>query len=350
MNVPCRREFPNTKCYLIAVADLERSSRAISEATFLDEIYADLDDDGPRLVYADWLIEQGDPLGELIALQCSANPDTPEARTRVNSLVRTHRKLWLGDLAKVLVHITFRRGFLASFALAQNAAAREAEWLRLAQSPLLRTVEEIHIGRGNKRFFALFASSPAAANLRVLDHVGTAETMAIANGPPRRIDTLSCDTLPAPALLADVFGSSPGLPQIERLVTGYDRPPQIMATRWQDLATRCARSPLPRLRKIDAIIPLVPRDTDAAPRLIATVEALLAIPLARLRIALGDMGVTVTVEDASSLRIELIEEPPAVLVALWDVLGRLGFARVTIADGSADVRALVASHFANAVY
>ncbi|MBA3541481.1 MAG: TIGR02996 domain-containing protein [Deltaproteobacteria bacterium] len=29
------------------------------------------DDDAPRLVYADWLMERGDPRGELVALQCA---------------------------------------------------------------------------------------------------------------------------------------------------------------------------------------------------------------------------------------------------------------------------------------
>ena len=29
------------------------------------------DDDGPRMVYADWLMELGDPRGEFIAIQCT---------------------------------------------------------------------------------------------------------------------------------------------------------------------------------------------------------------------------------------------------------------------------------------
>ncbi|MBK7402200.1 MAG: TIGR02996 domain-containing protein [Myxococcales bacterium] len=38
-------------------------------AQFLEAIYADPAADGPRLVYADWLMERGDRLGEFIALQ-----------------------------------------------------------------------------------------------------------------------------------------------------------------------------------------------------------------------------------------------------------------------------------------
>jgi uncharacterized protein (TIGR02996 family) len=40
------------------------------EDTFLRAIIADPDDDGLRLIYADWLEEQGDPRGELVRLQC----------------------------------------------------------------------------------------------------------------------------------------------------------------------------------------------------------------------------------------------------------------------------------------
>ena len=36
---------------------------------FLAEIFSSLDDDGPRRVYANWLLEQGGPRGEFILLQ-----------------------------------------------------------------------------------------------------------------------------------------------------------------------------------------------------------------------------------------------------------------------------------------
>ncbi len=39
-------------------------------ADFLASILADPDDDTPRLQYADWLMERGDPRGEFIRVQC----------------------------------------------------------------------------------------------------------------------------------------------------------------------------------------------------------------------------------------------------------------------------------------
>ena len=38
---------------------------------FLEAIRAAPDDDVPRLVYADWLEERGEPLGEFIRVQCA---------------------------------------------------------------------------------------------------------------------------------------------------------------------------------------------------------------------------------------------------------------------------------------
>src|SRR5688500_1971060 len=43
---------------------------ASESAAWIARIAEAYDDDVPRLVYADWLQQQGDPLGELIMLQC----------------------------------------------------------------------------------------------------------------------------------------------------------------------------------------------------------------------------------------------------------------------------------------
>ena len=38
---------------------------------FLQAIIENPDDDAPRLLYADWLEERGDPRGEFIRVQCA---------------------------------------------------------------------------------------------------------------------------------------------------------------------------------------------------------------------------------------------------------------------------------------
>jgi uncharacterized protein (TIGR02996 family) len=61
----------------------------VTAASLLDEIRAALDDDGPRLVYADELMGQGDPRGEFIAVQCQL--------ARLGYARRAERYDWIGD-------------------------------------------------------------------------------------------------------------------------------------------------------------------------------------------------------------------------------------------------------------
>ena len=80
------------------------------------------DDDAPRLVYADWLIERGDPLGELIALQCAlaraeATDEMMEGETRAiereRALRRVYEDRWLGPLRAIVeAGWVMRRGFV----------------------------------------------------------------------------------------------------------------------------------------------------------------------------------------------------------------------------------------------
>jgi uncharacterized protein (TIGR02996 family) len=92
----------------------------------LRTIYANPDDDGPRLVYADWLTEKGDPRGEFIQLSCniaSRGPADPEWSDPASDLVRQaerakaleakHAKTWLAPVRQLMLGWQFERGFLA---------------------------------------------------------------------------------------------------------------------------------------------------------------------------------------------------------------------------------------------
>lgn len=87
-------------------------------------IRAARDDDTPRLVYADWLDEHGDPArAEFVRLQCwlSAHPESHpkwEANWyREQELIRDHGLRWLAPLAGYFRYTTpeFNRGFVTSF-------------------------------------------------------------------------------------------------------------------------------------------------------------------------------------------------------------------------------------------
>ncbi|MEP6860266.1 MAG: TIGR02996 domain-containing protein [Deltaproteobacteria bacterium] len=82
------------------------------------------DDDARRLVYADWLQQQGDPQGELIAIQiqlahATAN-ERAELETRARALLDAHAETWTAALGDGISHVTFQRGL----AYAARAAVR----------------------------------------------------------------------------------------------------------------------------------------------------------------------------------------------------------------------------------
>src|SRR5262245_33777618 len=77
------------------------------------------EDDGPRLVYSDWLEQHGDPeRAEFIRLQCElARPGRTSARrkrlqAREQELLKGHRERWLGKLRKSPLPWLFHRGFV----------------------------------------------------------------------------------------------------------------------------------------------------------------------------------------------------------------------------------------------
>lgn len=93
-----------------------RQSEAQTEAAMLEAIVTSPDDDGPRLVYADWLSERRNPLGEFITLQVgrSGRRATKDAREREARLLAGHRKELLGPFDGVVskTGLEFERGFL----------------------------------------------------------------------------------------------------------------------------------------------------------------------------------------------------------------------------------------------
>lgn len=118
-------------------ARLELSSRRAATKTadeFLLDIWQHADDDGPREVFADWLLERADPWGELITLQLSRWRKGPAARKlpRERALLEEHSKKWLGPLEPVVVTslMRFERGFLFGC---------RVHWRRLAAAPALMT-------------------------------------------------------------------------------------------------------------------------------------------------------------------------------------------------------------------
>lgn len=96
----------------------------------LEVIYRQPDDDGARLVYADALLERGDPRGEFISSQLRG--------VHLRDLLATHGQAWLGPLWGLAMKPGFGRGFLESCTL--GAVPREhwasPEWATLRAARL----------------------------------------------------------------------------------------------------------------------------------------------------------------------------------------------------------------------
>lgn len=167
---------------------------------FLNQILTDPDDDRPRMVYADYLMREGDPRGELIAVQCAlarhattcedVGPLAP-LELRERTLLKTHGKAWTLDAELRLKYwgeFGFRRGFIETLAFnggfhATHAQVREAAPLLralavaglddLATSPALEGIEELTIRSGFPKLRELeaLARSPHISKLRRLGFV-----------------------------------------------------------------------------------------------------------------------------------------------------------------------------------
>jgi len=84
-----------------------------TETELLAEIYRAPDDDAPRAVYADWLLERGRVHGELIALQLLPGDGLTAAQLdRMIELLHRHERDFLGELAPYVMRPHFARGFL----------------------------------------------------------------------------------------------------------------------------------------------------------------------------------------------------------------------------------------------
>jgi uncharacterized protein (TIGR02996 family) len=108
-------------------------------AELLAAVYAEPEADAPRLVYADWLTEAGDPRGEFITLQIAraGRPEQP-ASARETALLERHGRAWAARLDPLLgPDRAFQRGFLEAAAIEQPvvepSVAALPEWATLTQ-------------------------------------------------------------------------------------------------------------------------------------------------------------------------------------------------------------------------
>ncbi len=129
------------------------------------------DADGPRLVFADWLEERGDPHAELIRVQCELASGVEATRrealkAREQELLESFDAEWLHPIRDLKLHARFRRGFL------EVTVCGVRLFLQVAQRLLARpSVLHIHLrdGVADLEDIAELAASPHFARLQKLE-------------------------------------------------------------------------------------------------------------------------------------------------------------------------------------
>src|SRR5215471_7295784 len=112
---------------------------------FLADIVANPEDDAPRLVYADWLEDNGDlDRATFIRTQCRLasigkyDLERYDLEWAEKGLLAKHGKRWLKPLAKITTNVNFRRGLPDHFSLPVAKFVAKGEEL-FAAAPTLRS-------------------------------------------------------------------------------------------------------------------------------------------------------------------------------------------------------------------
>jgi len=153
------------------------------QAAFLNAILASPEDDAPRLAYADWLEERGDPLGEFIRIDCLlcrqnesdyydqfTFPTHDRLAVRRTKLLALHRDNWLAPFIGAQLDglaFEFRRGFVEI--VSGTVTAFLTQYAKLFQLPLSRLLTWINLyGDIDAASLSSFAMIPYLARTSVL--------------------------------------------------------------------------------------------------------------------------------------------------------------------------------------
>ncbi|WP_163991324.1 TIGR02996 domain-containing protein [Pyxidicoccus caerfyrddinensis] len=223
-------------CEELEEALFERGAAEVRSApireSLLARVYEDPEDLEARMVLADHLLEQGDPLGELITLQCASQPD----EARIEELLAAHRLRWEAPLGPSIVRggTRFERGF--------PRAVQMNPWWREPlpeAAPGWATVQEIDWARAMLPDMAAWLAHPHLRNVRVLWHVEAelARGLGERGLGVRQLGVMGPVVDNAPEL----FTRLDGLPHLTRLLVEDSDPEDVRLCVKSRLASRLER-------------------------------------------------------------------------------------------------------------
>jgi uncharacterized protein (TIGR02996 family) len=135
------------------MTESNKEDSASVEDLLLAAVYASPADDAPRAVYADWLLEQGHPLGQFIQLQLARSAGKKGTKGKEQQLLAEHGKtFWPKHPALVERHVppweATERGFPARFnpplPVSDDERRKTVErWIALAGNPAWATFRRV---------------------------------------------------------------------------------------------------------------------------------------------------------------------------------------------------------------
>jgi len=192
--------------------------RATSGAELLEQVWAHPTDLAMRSVYGDWLVEQGDPRGELIALQLGAPSEASDRKA--HALIEKHWKKWLGPLSDwFAVPPRFEAGFpVAGFVRSPSSREGRQKLEPLLARPEWSTFRELSMEWDRAVSPVELLALPRFAAVAHLGNVNVAAVRALAKTRPALeslvLDLDDDDELPA--------GTWDAFAKLERVTSGFD--------------------------------------------------------------------------------------------------------------------------------
>ena len=284
---------------------------ATTDDAFVQAIRADPADDGPRLIWADWLDASDAPAdrarADLVRTQCalarlaSHHPRRAELLAAQSELLHAHEAEWSQPLEGLAQGCEFRRGVIEGATVAAATFLTHADAL-FAAAPLLRRVRVTdavpHLGR--------LVRSPDLARLHALDfcgnELGTAGVRRLLTSPHlAKLHTLDLTANRLDDVATALVASARTLPGLRTL--GLADNPRLTSVGAVSLSES---STLAELRKLDLAHGGV---TDAGVRALGTSSLAALQTLTIAGNPLGDAGVAALL--ASALLPRLLARRPA---------------------------------------
>jgi uncharacterized protein (TIGR02996 family) len=152
------------------------------------EVLAHPDDEKPRLVLADRLLEAGDPRGEFIQLQCAVEREADVAKARdlkerAQKILKKNQPAWLKPIKPHVRYTIFRRGFVDHY-LAEPKLLFDGGMATVLRHQPVRSLRIQSMKRGDAKKLAGMTELVRLASLDVgSNRIDDADAIALFSSP-----------------------------------------------------------------------------------------------------------------------------------------------------------------------